>query len=203
MKNPFSPALISELNPVIDSILHRGAALPSPVFLPRLQYFRFLPFEAVLMPEFFNQLISFIGQLSETDFFMVSICPTIEVHLRDFTSGGYFTLDAGDSSSDYLSALHHYPKESRADALACHASRILFSSGSGKWAVLADRDSDLTICGFDTEAIQLGFETVFNDQIFTDVRQAAQYAYDEAGLTDEARALVLNYPDVRSRGGDA
>lgn len=203
MKNPCNLALISELTPVIDSILHRGAALPSPVFSAKLPYVSFLPFEAVLMPEFFNQLVRFIGQLRETHFFIVSICPTLEVHLRDFISGGYFTLDASDSSSDYLNALHHYPKESPADALACHASRILLSSRSGKWAVFADRDSDLTVCGFETEAMQVGFETIFNEEIFTDVHQAAQYAYDEARLTDDARALVLNYPNNRNRWGDA
>lgn len=180
------------LTATVEKMIYTNVALPSQVF-KTLQAVRFMPFDVVLRPEFFEGLVRCLAAHGQSKFFLLTVSPTIVEQIRDFHSGGCFIFNVSDSSAEYLATLHHYPIESRADGLAYSADRFLMSSMSGNWAVFADRDSDLAMVGFASPELRGAFERIFSDHIFENVEEAAKFGYAESGRVELERELIRNY----------
>lgn len=173
----------SEYNLILsrsDEIINRKQNIPDKVFHKEFKIFLFITFDEILMPIFFNHLKKYLVEINQKKLWVTTIKPDPKNYFEiNFDFWGAFEIRPEDNAEDYIAALHNYPTESPADAIAHSANSILFFSPEHDWAIYGDRDSDIAICSFNNKEKMQIFQAIYGYDLLGSVKDAAIYAYGE------------------------
>jgi hypothetical protein len=91
-------------------------------------------------------------KINEDVFFFAVIDPhPVKYFAHHFGFYGAVEFSVEDSSEVYLDGLWNYPEDGP-DSLMHNSTTIVISSLSRKWAIIANRDLEIGICGFSNES---------------------------------------------------
>lgn len=190
-EDKYFKALESNIIKTVD----KRKLLPEMVFKSVFKHFLFIRFYDLLMPErFFKHTKQYMMKIGEKDFWIVVLDPDPRGYYKKyFNIYGAFEFLGTDTDAEYLSAFHHYPKDSDADALAYRGDILLVSSFSNKWAVYGSREDEIAICAFSDIGQMELFKASYGFDLLDDVEVAAEYAYGKSGNKTKIEKLCTNY----------
>jgi hypothetical protein len=168
----------NRINVIAKEIINISKNVPDSVFCEGWKYFLFAPFEDMLLSLSFDHVKQFLIDLHEQEFWLITLEPDPLQYIHsNFGYYGAFEFSTNDSPSSYLSALHDFPSESPADAMAHNGVRLLAFSRLEKWAAFFDRDNNITIYAFRDLSTLETFKSIYGADLLKGVDEAAQYCY--------------------------
>ncbi|MCG9966072.1 hypothetical protein [Shewanella cutis] len=178
----------------IEKVINRTRTLPDNVFDPSFKFFSFITFDELLMPIFFEYLQQYSLKIGENGFWITSLAPDPKKYYGHyFNFFGTIEFLNTDTHKDYLAGLHHYPKDSKADAIAYNADLLMFLSKKCDWAVYGDRDAEIAICAFkDINKMEL-FKSLYGLGFLEGVTAASDYAYGVTSNSVFKKTFITNY----------
>ena len=179
----------------VENILNRSKTLPDKVFKESFNFFLFITFDELFMPEFFlKHLKYYLSYTGEDTFWVTTIDPDPRLYFGyHFDFWGAVKFSTLDTENEYLSALNNYPQDSPADALAHNSNLLMFFSPTNKWAVYGDRNAGIAVCAFTNREQMERFKSIYGSDLLEGVKLAAEYAYGKVGKYDLIKKLCNSY----------
>lgn len=193
MKLIFTEQDFLPIEVTVEKLVDKSKNLHENVFKEPLRFFLFITFCDLLLKPFPTLLKRYLTTKGETGFWVTAVDPDPRQYFaKHYGFFNTFEMRVTDEDEEYFSALHNYPKENGADALAINTNLLLVASFSHQWAIWADRDYDMAICAFsDVESKEL-FQSIYGSGL-GDAREAAKYSYSASGALDLIEAFTKNY----------
>jgi hypothetical protein len=166
----------------LEKVLNKKKVLPQNVFRQDFKFFLFITFDELFMHIFFNHIKRYLLYIAENSFWLTAIDPDPTLYFKaNFDFFGAIEFYSSDSENDYINALNDYPEDSPADALAHNSNLIAIISSTCKWAIYADRNTDIAICAFTNKRQMELFRSIYSRDLLSDLKFAADYAYGTIG----------------------
>ncbi len=137
----------------------------------------------------------FLLKTNENEMYFSALDPDqIEYFQANFSN--FFcsiALSTDDREEDYISALHDYPADSPADAPAHNTNLIGIFSEKCSWAIYADRDLDVAVCGFIKRDQLAIFKSIFKEILLGSVEDAVDFIYSNTDHKNLKSEFCDNY----------
>lgn len=154
MSTTKSPYLVSgremyrEIRQRLAQVFDAEKRFPEQVFHWGYSHFKFVEFDLMLSPPFWNVLAA-LGRVSDDHYIFVTVLdPDPEAYFdANFSSYGTVRLPRAASERDYSVALSAEPVGSPADAIMYVSSVIGWMGDSGRWAFWGERSLGIGVLG--------------------------------------------------------
>lgn len=120
--------------------------LPNQVFMSELSNFKFLEFDLMLAPRFWEVLVTCARMSGDEHIYVMVSDPAPDTYyFQHFKRYGILRFSPSETASDYCDALGAGPQGSPADALLYVANVVAWFGSSAKWGVWGEREMGVGI----------------------------------------------------------
>ena len=177
----------------VKRIFNLERDLPNQIFKKPYKFY-LIDFDYIYSSNFFNIAQKIMKNFNEEKFFLMVIDPDPEEYFyKNFGKFSLIEASDNDSSEDYLKILDADPGDSPADSILSNSFKMVIYGDSLQWALLADRENELSILGISKSLIiQNNFsEDIQNISSITELSNLENFGFEISD--DFCKNFLENY----------